>query len=380
MKIMVLTSELWPVFSGGLGVAVYELIKSFNENQSHVKFLVGIPRLNWKGDLDAKIIEAPARLGYSVYFHNGEPILCWESMKQIYGFNFSLFKACEHEDFDIIHANDWMTIPAGIMLKEKGHPLVFHVHSTEFDRTNNNPRQWVVEMEKLGAKKADLVIANSEKTKRQLIEVYGIDGNKIQVIYNGINVDRFKNGPVKPIRKSRDKVVLFVGRLTIQKGVWHLLHAARLVVNKDPKIKFVIVGDGPDKNYLISLAVKLGLEKHVIFTGKVSDDELLAAYKSSDLFVMPSVSEPFGIVALEAIASGKPAIISKTSGVSEIMNHCFKVDYWDTTLTASRIMETLHYAEVKRALEKNGRNEVNRFTWSEISSQFEKTYRRLLHA
>ena len=374
MNVLVLSSELWPVFSGGLGVAVYELIKSFNKMHKHVKFLVGIPRINWKGDLDAEIIEAPAKLGYSVYFHNGEPILDWESIRQIYGFNFSLFKACEHKKFDVIHANDWMTVPAGIMLKDKGVPFIFHVHSTEFDRTNNKPREWVVDMEKMGAEKADLVIANSKKTKRQLVEVYGINENKIKVVYNGINLDRFKSSPNKPLKRFGEKVVLFVGRLTIQKGVWHLLHAAKMVNSIDPRVKFVVVGDGPDRKYLIKLAVSMGLEKNIIFTGKVSDEELLAAYQSSDMFVMPSVSEPFGIVALEAIASGNPTIVSKTSGVGEIINHCFKVDYWDTTLLASRILETLSYPPVKRALRQNGSREVTKFSWDAISDEFEKVY------
>ncbi|MBR9689792.1 MAG: glycosyltransferase family 4 protein [Candidatus Altiarchaeota archaeon] len=380
MEVLVLSSELWPVFSGGLGVAVYELIKNMEKNHSNVNFKVGIPILKWSGDLKAEIIEAPAELNYSVYFHKGEPILDWESIKQIYGFNFSLARSCENKSFDIIHANDWMTIPAGVILQSKGKPLIFHIHSTEYDRTNNNPREWVIEMERFGAEKADLVVANSYRTKRQLVEFYGINPNKITVIYNGIDLEKFR-GPInKELKKPGDKVVLFVGRLTIQKGVWHLLQAAKRVISKDPHVKFVIVGSGPDMPYLIKTAINLGIEKNMVFTGKVSDEELLAAYRMCDLFVMPSVNEPFGIVALEALASGKPVILSRTSGVCEVVKHCFKVDYWDTDLLASRILEIFHYVELKRALGKNGFNEVNKLSWKNIVNEFEQVYRRVKRA
>lgn len=376
MKIKVLSSELWPIFSGGLGVAVYELVKTLENRGNGMSFSLVIPRLNWKGHLKSPVVEAPMKLGYSVYFYKGEPILDWESMEKIYKFNMALATSCG-TDFDIVHSNDWMTAPAGIMLKEKGKKFIFHVHSTEYDRTNNNPRNWVVNIEKLGAQMADLVIANSFRTKDQLVNIYGIDPNKIEVIYNGINLNKF-TGPInKDIKKPGEKVVLFVGRLTIQKGVWHLLQAAKQVLQKDKKVKFIIVGSGPDMPYLIDTAIKLGIEKNVIFTGKISEEELLAAYRMCDVFVMPSVNEPFGIVALEALAAGKPLILSKTSGVGEVLDHCFKVDYWDTNLLASHILEVFHYEELEKAMGRNGSTEVRKLSWNNSASNFEKAYRRV---
>lgn len=379
MRVKVLSSELWPIFSGGLGVAVYELVKTLENRNNGLSFSVVIPRLNWKGNLKSPVLEAPVELGYSVYFHHGEPILDWESMEKIYGFNLALATSCGDE-FEIVHANDWMTAPAGIMLKEKGKKFIFHIHSTEYDRTNNNPRKWVVNIEKLGAEMADLVIANSHRTKKQLVNIYGIDPNKIEVIYNGINLNKFKGSINKTIKKPGEKIALFVGRLTIQKGVWHLLQAAKQVLQKDPKVKFVIVGSGPDMPYLIDTTIKLGIEKNVIFTGKVNEEELIAAYRMCDVFVMPSVNEPFGIVALEALAAEKPLILSKTSGVGEVVAHCFKVDYWDTTLLASRILEIFHYKELKKAMGKNGSTEVKKLSWNNSASKFEKAYRRVKRA
>ncbi len=379
MKIAVLASELWPVFSGGLGVAVYELVRALENRRNGMSFKVVIPKLNWKGHLRSPVVETPTELGYSVYFYKGEPILGWESIKEIQGFNLALVQACG-KNTDIVHANDWMTVPAGVMLKKRGKKFLFHIHSTEYDRTNFNPRKWVVDIEKMGAEMADLVVANSFRTKKQLVELYGIDPKKIEVIYNGTNIERF-SGPInKNLKKPGDKVALFVGRLTIQKGVWHLLQAAKQVVEKEPKAKFVIVGSGPDMPYLIDTAIKLGIEKNVIFTGKLSEEELIAAYRMCDVFVMPSVNEPFGIVALEALASGKPVILSKTSGVGEVIDHCFKVDYWDTNLLASRILEVFHYKELKKAMGRNGSTEARKLSWDSSARKFEEAYRRVMSA
>jgi glycogen(starch) synthase len=378
MKVLMLASELWPVFSGGLGVAAYELVKSF-ERTSGTKFTLGIPKLGWKGDLRSKVIEAPLGVGYSVYFYEGEPILNWNSFEELMKFNLSLVESCEREEFEIVHANDWMTVPAMLIFKKRGKKVVFHIHSTEYDRTNDNPRQWVIEMEKMGANCADRVIANSYRLKEELVNRYGIDPNKIDVVYNGINLEKF-NGFQGVLRKLGKNVVLFVGRLTIQKGVWQLLNSAKKVIEKKPDTKFIIVGSGPDKPYLIKTAINLGIEKNIIFTGKIGDIELLAAYRMCDVFVMPSVSEPFGIVALEALASRVPVIISKSSGVSEVLGHCIKVDYWDIDLLASRILEVLEYAPLKSTLSRNGFSEVSKLTWDRSARECEHIYRRILGA
>ena len=379
MDILMLTSELWPVFSGGLGIAIYELVKAFEKNHRDVRFRIVVPGLNWKGDLKSEVIET-TDVGFSVYFYKGEPVLEWDSIKSIYDFNLALVQACEKKHFDLAHVNDWMTVPAGILLRERGIPFVFHVHSTEYDRTNNNPRPWVVEMERIGAQKADVVVANSYRTKQQLVSVYGIDAGKIEVVYNGINLTKFRGPMRKTIKKPGEDVVLFVGRLTVQKGLWHLLHAAKQVVEKKPKAKFVIVGSGGDLGHLIKTSIHLGIDNNVIFAGKLSDEELLAAYRMCDVFVMPSVNEPFGIVALEALASGKPVILSKSAGVCEVVEHCFKVDYWDTNLMASRILEVLHYKELKEAMGQNGHSEARKLSWKNSAKRMKEVYRGVIRA
>lgn len=380
MKIGMLTSELWPVFSGGLGVAVYELVRALEKDPSF-SFTLAIPELHWSGDLESEVIETPDGAGYSVYFYEGEPILSWESKQGILDFNRALVRCLARKDLDLVHANDWMTLPAGVALRDmKGVPLIFHIHSTEHDRTNGNPREWVVNMEKRGCREADLVVANSHRTRQELVEWYGIDPGKVRVIYNGIDLDKFQGPISRELKKPGEDVALFVGRLTIQKGVWHFLHAARQVVDQKPEAKFVVVGSGPDMGHLIDTAINLGIQKNVLFTGKISDQELIAAYRMCDVFVMPSVNEPFGIVALEALASGKPVIMSKSAGVSEVIEHCFKVDYWDTNLLASRMLEVFHYHELQRAMGQNGSTEVRKLSWDNTAEEFKGTYRRAVHA
>ena len=381
MKVAVLTSEFYPVFSGGLGIAAYEIVKNSREVSGDPEFVVGMPDIGWKGSVNAKVIQVPHKLSihtYSLRRDMSRPDLDWDNMRSINEFNFMLFQMMLGEGIDIAHANDWMTVPAGLLLKDAGKKFIFHVHSTEYDRTNNNPRPWVVELEKTGIRQADGVITTSNHMKRQLVSRYGADPNKVYVLYNGIDVGKFRRHLHIRTKKPGEKVVLFVGRLTVQKGIWELLHAARKVVDADPDVKFLIVGAGDQSGDLIRLSIDLGLQENVIFTGRVSEEELLAAYRISDIFIMPSVSEPFGIVALEAMASGKPVIVSKTSGVSEIIEHRITVDYWDTNLMASKILEAMNYPVLCESLVKNGSREVEKMDWKYSVKRLHKIYRRVM--
>ena len=382
MKVAFLTSELYPVFSGGLGIAVYEMVKNFRKVDRGIDFIVAMPDLGWQGQLDAEVIQVPHKLSFSTYAVRREfsrPNLNWDDFKSIYDFNFLLFQMLREKNIDIIHANDWMTVPAGLMLKGAGKKFIFHVHSTEYDRTNNNPRMRVVGMEKAGIRQADGVITTSNQMKQQLIERYGANPSKVYVLYNGIDVEKFRGHINLRKKKPGEKIVLFVGRLTVQKGVWELLHAARKVVDHNPKVKFLIVGGGGSARELIDLSINLGLQENVIFTGRVPEEELLAAYRVCDLFVMPSVSEPFGIVALEAMASGKPILVSKTSGVSEIVRHRLVVDYWDTEMMASKILEALTYPDLSESLIKNGSREIEKMDWKYSVKRLRNIYRRVVN-
>lgn len=374
IKVAMLTSELFPVFAGGLGKAVYNFAKAL---QDQLDITIFIPKLGWQGDLKCKVTEIPFDLSLHVYktsekFSYAED---WDSRSQTAGFNKALAKLVSLGHFDIVHAHDWMTFPAGIELKEKGVPLVVHMHSTEYDRTGGNPRDWVVDIEKAGMEKADLVITNSRYLQCELEKLYGIPASKIRLVYNGINIQKFQKSFFGT--KKLGPYVLFVGRHTIQKGLWQLLHAARMVVDKRPDVKFMIVGKGPDTHSLIQLAADLGLHENVIFTGKVSEEQLVAAYRLADLFVMPSVSEPFGLVALEAAAAEKPIIISKTSGVAEFFYNCFKVDYWDTKMLASHILELLEYSPLSDEMSLRGFREAQNFTWDKVSQGLLSVYKEM---
>ncbi|MBR9682008.1 MAG: glycosyltransferase family 4 protein, partial [Candidatus Altiarchaeota archaeon] len=226
---------------------------------------------------------------------------------------------------------------------------------------------------------ADGVITTSHQMKQQLINRYGANPDKVFVMYNGIDVNKFRQHIHLRKKKADEKIVLFVGRLTVQKGIWELLHAARKVVDKDPKVKFLILGGGDSSRELINLSIDLGLQENVLFTGRVSENELLAAYRICDLFVMPSVSEPFGLVALEAMASGKPILVSKTSGVSEIVKHRITVDYWDVNMLASKILEALTYPELSESLIVNGSREIEKMDWKYSVKRLHKIYRRVLN-
>ncbi|HDR53723.1 MAG TPA: glycosyltransferase family 1 protein [archaeon] len=380
MKVALLTSELYPVFSGGLGVAVYEMVRHSRRINRDVNFIVTLPQLDWKGDLDAEVLEVPHQLAFTTYTFTREfnrPDLDWDAANSIKDFNTMMAQLLLTKEVDVVHANDWMTILGGMELKRHGKRLVFHIHSTEYDRTNDSPRPWVVDLEREGIHLADAVVTTSQQMKQQLINRYGADPAKVHVVYNGIDVKKFRQILHIGQNKPGEKVVLFVGRLTVQKGVWELLHAARLVIEKDPEVKFLIVGGGEWVKELIKLAIDLGIQNHVIFTGRVSEDELLAAYRICDLFVMPSVSEPFGIVALEAMASGKPVLVSKTSGVSEVVQHCLTVDYWDTQLMASKILEALNYPVMAHSLVRNGAHEIEKLDWAYSARKLHQIYGRL---
>ncbi len=379
IKVAVLTTELFPKFTGGLGVAIYEFYRAISILHPEVKPFIFLPRLrgNWKR-MPFKVFE----LDYKIPELYGLPLFPFtEIPEEMEKFNRALaeFVIKKHKihGFDVVHANDWLTAIAGVIIKQKtGVPLVLHIHSTEYDRTNYNPRKWVVEIEKAAMKAADLVIANSKRVKQQIVELYGIPPEKVAVVYNGINWAKYRKLP--KARKPSKFVVLFIGRLTIMKGVWHLLHAAKKVIARNPEVLFVIVGSGPDFNYLVKTAIDLGITSNVMFLGRVSEREKLAALAAADVVVMPSVYEPFGIVALEAMASGKPCIVSKSSGVAEVINHCLKVDYWDIDRMASMLLELAAYPPLREVLGRKALEEARALGWDKAANALVETLKRVV--
>ncbi|MEM3126711.1 MAG: glycosyltransferase family 4 protein [Candidatus Woesearchaeota archaeon] len=265
------------------------------------------------------------------------------------------------EKFDVIHAHDWLTYGAGIHAKKvSGKPLVVHVHATEYDRTGGNGvNQFVYDREKAGMTYADKVITVSNYTKQMVIKHYGIPAEKIEVVHNAVEFPDYK---VKD-DKTMEKVVLFLGRITLQKGPDYFVYAAHRALQIDPSIKFVVAGSGDMERFMIEKAVELGIADKMMFTGFLRGKHLDRMYKMADLYVMPSVSEPFGITPLEAARNGTPVIISKQSGVSEIFKNAMKVDFWDIDDMANKIVATLRYNALHQEIKENAAKEVSKISW-----------------
>jgi glycogen(starch) synthase len=279
--------------------------------------------------------------------------------------------------FDVIHAHDWLTYPAGIAAKvASGKPLVIHVHATEFDRSGENINQAVYEIEREGMLKADHIITVSNWTKRIVIEKYNIDPNKITTVYNG--ADAFQRSLVKRLQKPfPEKVVTFLGRITFQKGPDYFVEAARKVLQKDQNVRFVMAGSGDMFNRIVQMVARYRIGHKFHFTGFLKGEDVDLMFAFSDVYVMPSVSEPFGISPLEALRIGVPVIISKQSGVAEVLRHAIKVDFWDIDAIADAIYGTINYKAIPTMFEKYGREEVEQLRWDKAASQVIEIYRRL---
>lgn len=277
------------------------------------------------------------------------------------------------ESFDIIHCHDWMTFKAGIKAKEvSGKRLVVHVHATDFDRTGGHPNQTVYDIEKEGMQKADKIIAVSNLTKNMIVKYYGIDPNKITVVHNAVehSTIEFKESKIK----SGDKVVLFLGRLTIQKGPDYFIEAAHRVLQIMSNVKFIIAGSGDMYRRMVDRAAELGMGKNVLFTGHLTGPDIDKAYQMADLYVMPSISEPFGITPLEALKNNTPVLISKQSGVAEVLNNVLKVDFWDIDDMTNKIVSVLNYPKLHESLAQNGHSEMKRMSWDDAAAKCIQVY------
>jgi glycosyltransferase involved in cell wall biosynthesis len=268
------------------------------------------------------------------------------------------------EEYDVIHAHDWLTFPAGVMLSRvSGKPLVAHVHSTEFDRAGNNVNQRVFEIERMGMQSAHRVIAVSQLTKSICERRYGVPADRIDVVYNGIEREGQQPSREAAIQKT-DKIVLFLGRITMQKGPEYFIAAAKRVLEKVPNTKFVIAGSGDMALRMVELATNMGIGHKVVFTGFLQSKDVERVFGLADCYVMPSVSEPFGLAALEALSHDVPVIVSKTSGVSEVLSHVLKVDFWDIDEMANKIVAVLRHPPLSSTLREHGAFELQRLTWT----------------
>jgi glycogen(starch) synthase len=284
----------------------------------------------------------------------------------------------EDEQFDIVHAHDWMTYPAGIAVSAiSGRPLVIHVHSTEFDRSGEHVNQMIYDIEREGMHRADKVITVSHFTRNIIIGRYGVSGDKVEVVYNGVE----RNGKWsvdETVIDKDEKIVLFLGRITMQKGPEYFLHAAKKVLEVMDNVKFVMAGSGDLMHRAIEMAAELGIGHKVLFTGFLRGEDVQKIYKMADLYVMPSVSEPFGIAPLEALDNDVPVIISKQSGVSEVLMHALKVDFWDVDEIANMVVAVLKYPPLQMTLRSHGNFEVRRLRWKDAAVRCARIYEEML--
>jgi len=395
LRVLMFGWEFPPYRSGGLGTACHDLTKGLSRKGVKTTFVMPIAPKDAKTRF-VKLVGATDKIKMkgvdspiTGYMNPGtyEEAYAYlpSNMKHLYGRNLFLevkrFAAlakqiAKEEEHDIIHAHDWMTYEAGINArKASGKPLVVHLHATEFDRSGGNPNPEVSHIEWLGLSQADKVITNSNFSKQNIIRHYNIDPNKIDVVHWGIGDQKI---PASEKNPAQDKTVLFLGRITLQKGPDYFIEVAKKVLEHEPHTRFVIAGDGDMLPRILNRAAELEITDKVIFTGALTHKDAYRAFQTADLYVMPSVSEPFGLVALESLKNGTPIIISKQSGVSEVINHALKVDFWDIDEMTNKIVSVLRHEALLEDLKDNGTQEVQKFNIYEPAEKVIKVYHEVL--
>jgi glycosyltransferase involved in cell wall biosynthesis len=379
-NVLMIGWELPPFNSGGLGVASYYLALHLSKKVNLIFTLpkkLPIKNCPFKilfADNEIKIIE-----GYLKY----KGIIVNGFLEEVLTYGIRLLQKIKEEKIkvDIIHAHDWLGGVAGTFLKDNlNKPLIIHVHATEIERTGNNPNPLIYHLEKECFSKANLIITVSHLTKQIVSEFYGIPPSKIIPLPNGIDLEIPPNKIpqfILELKKHGYKIVLFVGRLVLQKGPDYFIKTLKYVSKFIPKVKYVIAGTGDMFPSLIKIAYEDGVLDKIIFAGFLRDEELWGVYKYSDLLVAPSVFDPFGLVPLEAIKLNVPVIISKTTGLGNYLDHCFKVDFWDIKQMANYIVGTLKYSPLRTELISNSFRELYKFNWEDRANKLVEIYSSL---
>lgn len=425
MRVLMFGWEFPPHIAGGLGTACYGLTKGLTQNGVDVTFVM--PKAFGDEDqsliriINASDVEVDSRfalqytqsaeisyiqvnsslvpyVGLDEYYHvinqieSGVFSQLGSNGKFKYPFSGqygqNLMQEVEHYaqvaaeiaregQFDIIHAHDWLTYKAGIAAKKvSGKPLVVHIHATEFDRSGeNNINSVVYGMEKYGMDEADMVCAVSDLTRNIVINKYHIHPDKVVTLHNAV-VPNDKN--INREKHLKEKIVTFLGRVTFQKGPDYFVETARKVLEKDPNVRFVLAGDGDMMPHIIERVAELGISDRFHFTGFLRGDDIDKMFGMSDVYVMPSISEPFGISPLEAMRANVPVVISKQSGVAEVLQYAIKVDFWDIDATADAIYGLLHYPALAKLFAKNGKEEVNNLKWEHVALKLKHIYEKLI--
>lgn len=391
MKVLMLGWELPPHNSGGLGTACYQLCKELSESGVDIDFILPYEAnheidfmnvtsaVNQPAGNFAGLKQAYDSRRYSEL--SGEVVndLFSQQEKYVAGVE----QLIKYATFDIIHAHDWLTFKAALKAKQlSGKPLIVHVHATEYDRaggSQGNPE--VEEIEYNAMALADKVVAVSEYTKRIIITKYGIPADKIEVVHNSVDMSSYTDkseanvfGYLTLLKQNGWSVIGSIGRLTVQKGLVNLLRAMSMVVSKAPRTMLLIVGSGEQREELIAKSAELGIAKNVIFVDFLRGKEHRDAFEICDIVAMPSVSEPFGITPLEAIGFGVPALVSKQSGVSEVVKNMLKVDYWDVKAMADQLHAAVSSTALRKMLIDESGNELAKLSWQASALKIKAMY------
>lgn len=383
--------EFPPFNSGGLGVACLGLTRALAGQNLDITFVMPkkLPlAISFARMVSAELENAGAHVTIHAVnstilpyasFGGGSYAVSEDGVTPIYGSDliaetqrYARFGAliASREPHDLVYAHDWLSFGAGREAKRVAHqPFIAHLHATEFDRTGGNINQAVYDLERAGMHAADRVIAVSHRTKDAAIRHYGIAPEKMRVVWNGIDdatAPAANSGipeRLAALKRAGYKLVLFLGRITIQKGPDYFVRAARRVADHDPDVLFILAGSGDMEHQVIREAAALGLADRILFPGFLRGHDQYEAYALADLFVMPSVSEPFGITALEAMRLGTPVIVSKQSGVAESVKNVLTVDFWDTEKMADLMLSVLESPELYNQLSTRGSREASTLTW-----------------
>jgi glycosyltransferase involved in cell wall biosynthesis len=410
-KVLMFGWEYPPLHSGGLGVACKGMAHALIDNEVHVCFVlpktaaINDPKVSLKfADKNLEKVTTTTKLEIlarelqnpyltsveyekqlKLFIKAGGKIVPRTMVEQVdyYAALVHTFSKEELESYDVIHAHDWLCYPAGLAAKKiTGKPLVVHVHATEFDRCGgNNVNQQVYDRERQGMHEADHVITVSEFTKKIVVEKYGVHPDKITVVHNGntpaADVRSRRFAPLQAIKDSGKKIVLYAGRVTIQKGVDYFIQSAKRVIEHNNDVYFIVAGTGDMEQQMKSLVQDLGMSNYFLFTGYYTLEDLPDLFSLADVMVIPSVSEPFGIIPLESLSYKTPLILSKQSGAAEVISHALKVDFWDTDKMANNILAVIQNPSLKETLQWEGWKQVQGITWDKAAKKMKALYQTI---
>lgn len=404
MKILMLGWELPPHNSGGLGVACLNLARALARQGVDIDFVVPYfaehPDIDFMNVLSATHLDPVYRYGGGAYeslklfekmiptVSNPDELVSIRDVQKTYCEFVDQYLA--HTQPELVHAHDWLTYEAGMLAKrEHDIPLIAHVHATEYDRAGMHAGNPLIhEVEQQGLLMADRIIAVSEATKRLVHEKYHIPLSKIDVVYNSLDenyqrgdysFDQNPYGYLNNLKQNGWSIISTVGRFTIQKGLHNLMYGAARAISKNPKLMFLFAGDGEERNDLIELAARLGISRNVIFTGFIRGKRLRDVYSISDIFVMSSISEPFGLTALEAAHHGDALILTKQSGVAEVIWSAMTYDFWDEEKLANEILAIVENPALKRTLQAGVMHEYRQISWDKVVKKCIKIYNRTIN-